>query len=322
LNDLQTLIRERRAHHSRGLFGDQGYILGIDCGSYGLRAALLNLQTNDLSTAQTDMAGSQPDETVEHAIHLARGVLHEANVSPGRLIRVAIGFNGPVNQYHGTVQFMPRMPGWENYPLQERFEQAFDAVTLIDNDANLIALGETTFGAGHNHQHVFYLHLSSGVGGGMVLEGRLYQGSTSLAGEIGHAVVGHGWDGTGRPATLEELASINGLIGRARALGLETNDLVDIFGEQPLGRQVVRELTDLIATRLAQIVALLDPEIIILGGITVRIGGDAFVKSISERVNGFLAPQLHRPIPVAPSILGSDSVAIGALARAIESLSD
>ena len=320
--DLQTLIKDRLAQNRWGILGNQGYVLGIDLGSYGLRAALAALQHHTVRIGHTDMSSGTPDELIEHAITLARSLLKEAEVSPDRLVRVSVGFAGSVDLRFGTVRLSLRMPGWENYPLQERFEQAFDAVTLIDNDANLIALAEATFGVGAGRQHLAYLHLSSGVGGGLVLNGRLYHGATSTAGEIGHAVVGHGWDGSGRPETLEELVSIAGLLRRAARYGFTTDNLEQIFSDHPVGQRVVAETVDLVATRCAQIVALIDPEMIVLGGIVVRIGGEPFVKAIAAKVNDFIAPQFARPLPVVASILGPDSVTVGAIADALDSLSD
>lgn len=322
MTDLQTLIKERLDHNSWGLLGNQGHVLGIDLGSYGLRVALADLHNHTFISTHADMPNTAPDGIVERAIELARGLLKQAEVTPDRLVRVGVGFPGPLDLRHGTVRLAPRMEGWENYPLQDRFEQAFDAVTLIDNDANLIALGEATFGIGRGCQHLFYIHLSTGVGGGAVLNGRLYHGATSIAGEIGHAVVGHGWDGTGRPETLEELVSVQGLTDRARKHGLATSDLAAIFGDDPAGRQVIQETADLIATRIAQIVAVLDPEVIVLGGIVVRIGGDQFVQLIANRVNDFIAPEFTRPLRIVASVLGPDSVTIGAVAMALDSLSD
>lgn len=320
--DLHSLIRERLAQNRWGMLANQGYVLGIDLGSYGLRAALVDLQHHTFASVHTELPADQPDQVVEQAISMARSLLKQADITPDRLVRVGIGFGGPVDMRYGTVRLSPRMPGWENFPLQERFEQAFDAVTLIDNDANLIALGEATFGAGKGHQHLFYLHLSSGVGGGLVLNGRLYHGATSTAGEIGHAVVGQGWDGTGRPEMLEELVSISGLLRRASKYGLETDDLQQIFSNHPAAEQVVRETIDLLAIRCAQTVALIDPEIIVLGGIVVRIGGERFVSAIGARLNDFIAPQFARPLPVVASVLGPDSVTVGAVALALDSLSD
>ncbi|NTW00602.1 MAG: ROK family protein [Oscillochloris sp.] len=322
MTDLQTLIRERLSHNRGGLLSHQGYVLGIDLGSYGLRVALVDLSSNSFSSVDTSLEKAEPDKIVEHAIAMGHKLLKDSDVAAGRLARVGVGFGGPVDLHHGVVRLSPRMEGWENYPLQERFEQAFDTVTLIDNDANLIALGEATFGVAKDCQHVFYMHFSSGVGGGVVLNGHLYHGATSIAGEIGHAVVGRGWDGTGRPETLEELVSIRGLMRRARTYGLETNSLTEIFGDHPASQQVVQETIDLIATRCAQTVALLDPEMIVLGGIVVRIGGERFVMAIGDKMNDFISPQFARPVPVLASILGSDSVTMGAVALALDSLSD
>jgi len=322
MTDLHTLIRERLSHNRGGLLSHQGYILGVDLGSYGLRAALVDLGSNSFVGAEAELEQAAPDAVVEQVIGIARGLLKQADVSTGRLVRVGVGFGGPLDLHHGVVRLSLRMEGWENYPLQERFEQAFDAVTLIDNDANLIALGEATFGVARNCQHVFYMHLSSGVGGGAVLNGRLYHGATSTAGEIGHAVVGKGWDGSGRPETLEELVSISALLRQARTLGLDTSNLADIFSDHPAGQRVVQETVDLIATRCAQIVALLDPEMIVLGGIVVRIGGERFVQAISAKMHECITPEFARPIPVVASTLGPDSVTMGAVALALDSLTD
>lgn len=320
--ELQTLIQDRLAQNRWGMLGNQGHILGVDVGSYGLRAALVDLQNHTLHTAHTELASGSPDESVACAIALARDLLAQAQVNTGRLVRVGVGFGGPVDRRYGVVRLAPRDARWEHYPLQERFEQAFDAVTLIDNDANLIALAEATFGAGAGRKHLFYLHLSSGVGGGLVFNGHLYHGASSMAGELGHAVVGHGWDGTGRPETLEELVSIRGLLARAARHGLETKNLEALFTADPIGRQVIQEAVDLIALRCAQTVALVDPEMVVLGGIVVRIGGEAFVDAVAAKVNDFIAPQFARPLPVVASILGPSSVSIGAIAIALDSLSN
>ena len=159
MTDLQTLIRERLTHKRGGVLSHQGYVLGIDLGSYGLRAALVDLSSNSFTSVDTTIESAVPDQIVAHVIDISRKLLKDADVATGHLVRVGIGFGGPVDLHHGVVRLSPRMKGWENYPLQERFEQAFDAVTLIDNDANLIALGEATFGVAKDCQHVFYLSL-------------------------------------------------------------------------------------------------------------------------------------------------------------------
>jgi glucokinase len=322
MNDPRTLVQDRLVRNSWGLLGTQGYILGMDIGGYGLRAALIDLHSHTYTSVHREISTASADTVVADAIALARDLLAEHGVAPGHLVRVGVGFGGPVDARQGVTIISHRMAGWERLPLRERVEDALGAVTLLDNDANLIALAEATFGVGREVQHLFYLHLSSGVGGGLVLDRHLYHGTTTTAGEIGHAVVGpvDPIRPRGRPGTLEQHLSIKALLRRAAELGLETNLLSDIFGEHPVGRQVVAEAADLLAVRLSQIVALIDPQMIVLGGVVARNGGDALIAAIEERMRGYMASLVERPVPIVASVLGFESVAIGGLALALESM--
>ena len=322
MTDPQTLINEGLEQARWGLLGSQGHVLGVDLGGYGLRAVLVDLHERTVVSAHAEPTGGEPTQLVEQIIELCRGLLRDGGVDDGRLVRVGVGFGGPVDSRSGTVLLSPRSSGWERYPLQAQFERAFDAATLVDNDANLIALGEATFGVGRNVEHLFYLHLSSGVGGGAVLDGRLYHGATTTAGEIGHAMVGYGWDGIGQPATLEQLVSVPGMLARAGDLGVHTDNLHDLFGPDAACQQVVRETVNILAMQLAQLVVLLDPQMVVLGGIVARIGGEPFVTSVRDQMIRYIQPQFARPVQVVASALGPDSIAIGGVALALESLRD
>jgi glucokinase len=296
----------------------------MDIGSYGLRSALIDLHSHTYHCAYRDTTSGNAEELLSDSIGLAHELLSKHNVAPDRLVRVGVGFGGPVDARRGVVVLSHRVPGWEQLPLQQRIEDEFGATTLIDNDANLIALAEATFGIGRDVDSLFYLHLSSGVGGGLVLNRRLYHGAATMAGEIGHAPVGpiDPLHPDGPPHTLEQHLSINGLLQRAAELGLETDLLSDIFGDSPIGRRVVVEAVDVLAVRLAQIVALVDPQLIILGGAVTRAGGDTFVEAIEQRMRGYMASLVERPVAVVSSVLGFESVAIGGLALALESMRD
>jgi glucokinase len=324
MNDPQTLVQDRLAHNSWGLLGTQGYILGIDIGGYGLRAALLDLHAHTYTSVHREATATNAQTIVLDAIAMARDLLTEQGVAPDHLVRIGVGFGGPVDARTGVTIISHRMAGWERFPLRERIEEEFGAVTLVDNDANLIALAEATFGVGHDVQHLFYLHLSSGVGGGLVLDRRLYHGATTTAGEIGHAVVGPIdpiWPHE-RPGTLEQHLSISGLLRRAAELGLETNLLSDVFGDHEVGRRIVAESADLLAARLSQIVALIDPQMIVLGGVVARSGGETLIAAIQAHMRGYMASLVERPVPIVASVLGFESVAIGGLALALESMRD
>jgi glucokinase len=324
MNDARTLVQDRLARNSWGLLGTQGYILGLDIGGYGLRAALVDLHSHTYTAVHREVSAGDAGVLVADVIELARDLLDKHGVAPGHLVRIGAGFGGPVDARAGVTIVSHRMSGWERFPLRERIEEALGAVTLVDNDANLIALAEATFGVGRDVQHMFYLHLSSGVGCGLVLDGRLYHGATTTAGEIGHAVVGpidplrpHE-----RPGTLEQHLSIAGLLRRAAELGLATDLLSDVFGNHPIGRQIIDEAANLLAVRISQVVALIDPQMIVLGGVVARNGGEKLIAAIQERMAGYMTSLVERPVPIVASVLGFESVAIGGVALALESMRD
>jgi glucokinase len=322
MSDPQQMVQERLTQTNWGFLGSQGYIMGFDVGSYGLRAALVDLHKHTYAHLHRELTGKTAEDVVADTIALANELLAQEHATPDRIVRIGVGFSGPVDARRGIVLTSHRMSGWEQFPLGERIEAAFGATTLIDNDANLIALAEATFGVGRDVQHLFYAHLSSGVGGGLVLDGRLYHGATTTAGEIGHAVVGpiDPFSVDEPPGTLEQRISIKGLLQRAAKLGLQTDLLEDLFSEHPIGRQVVAEAVDLLAVRLSQIVALIDPQMIVLGGIVARYGGDRFIADVQMRMQRYMSRLVERPIPIVASVLGFESVAIGGLALALESM--
>lgn len=324
MHDPRARVEERLKQHSWGALGSQGCVLGLDLGSYGLRAALVDLHHNTYICQQRDITGRDHGAMVGEAIALGQSLLTEKHIAEGHLVRVGVGFSGPVDARHGTVIRSPRVPGWEQFPLAERIEEAFGAATLVDNDANLIALAEATFGVGRDVRDLFYLHLSSGVGGGLVLDGRLYHGAATMAGEVGHAPIGLAdpRNPDAAPPTLEERVSIRGLLARAGELGLHTDLLSEVFGDGDAGQQVVHETVDILAVRLAQIAALIDPHMIILGGVVVRSGGESFVSAVQERMRDYMQSLVEHPVPVVASVLGFESVAIGGVALALESLID
>lgn len=323
MDDPRPLVQDRLSRNSWGLLGSQGYVLGLDMGGYGLRAALIDLQHHTYERAYREASGGAA-ELIDGSIDLARELLRSNGVDSSKLVRIGVGFAGPVDARRGVVQRSHRIPGWEQLPLKERIEAEFGAVTLLDNDANLIALGEATFGVGRDVQHLFYLHLSSGVGGGLVLDGRLYHGASTMAGEVGHAVVGpiDPIERSAPPKTLEQRLSISAIVRRAAELGLETDLLSTIFGDPRVGPQIIGEAADILAVRLSQIVALLDPQMIIVGGVVARHGGDALIGAIKERIGAYMASQIERPVQIVPSVLGFESISIGALALALESMRD
>jgi glucokinase len=324
MNDPQPLVQDRLSRNSWGLLGTQGHILGLDIGSFGLRAALIDLHNHKYHHAYCESSANMARALLADSLKLAHELLDQHGVAPDHLVRIGVGFAGPVDARRGIVQLSHRIPGWEQFPLKEHVEEALGAVTLVDNDANLIALAEATFGIGRDVQDLFYLHLSSGVGGGLVLDRRLYHGATTMAGEIGHTVVGpiDPIHPNGPPRTLEQHVSIQGIVRRAAELDLHTDRLSEIFSAPRVGQQIIAEIADLLAVRISQTIGLIDPQLIILGGVVARSGGDALLAAIEERVRGYMSALVDRPVEIVQSVLGFESVAIGGLALALESMND
>lgn len=321
-----SLFRERLAPHRWGLLGQQGYVLGIDMGGYGLRVLLVDLQNQTIASDCTEVQQEDlrdPQRVLQDTVALAQRLLAQHRVPVHHLVRIGVGFGAPLDRHRGIVLASPRLPEWEQVAIKDFFEQELDTTTLVGNDANLIARSEATFGVGYGCNHLLYLHLSSGVGAGMVLDGRLYYGYSGIAGEIGHA--GACPVPYAPPsATLEDLVSVRGLLRRAESLGLSTTDLGDLFGADPIGHQVIQEAISLLGLHLAHLVTLLNPQMVVLGGIVVRVGGDRFVAAIEQRVRQSIAPTLAplTQVRIVPATLGADSIAMGAIALALESLSE
>ncbi len=324
VDESLELIKGWLSRADGNLLGGQGSVVGVDVGSYGLRAIVADLNGTKAHSAIKTLPEGDAETITAAALALVGDLLATSGTHARQLVRIGIGFGGPVDADAGVTRVHYRRPGWERFPLAERFEAAFDAPALLDNDANVIALGEACCGAGQEAQNVFYLHLSTGVGGGMVIDGRLYHGATTTAGEIGHAIVRR--DGPtcscGAKGHLESYVSLRALLRRLGELGVATDDLAVVFGNGAAAKQTLAEATELLGMTLANVVTLLDPQMIVVGGIVARTGGEAWIKQLSQALHAALPPTLVHDIPVALSTFNHDSVAIGGLALALTSLNE
>lgn len=340
MSEALELVRRWLQRGDGAFMGGQGLVVGLDIGSYGLRAIIADLHGTTILDANRTFPEGDAEAVTAAAIAMVRelldqhnqGAQHSTRIGVGfgrhnqgarQLLRIGIGFGGPVDADTGTTRVHYRHPGWENFPLAERFEAAFDTPTLLDNDANVIALGESCC-VDRDARDLFYLHLSTGVGGGIVADGHLYHGATTTAGEIGHAIV-HA-DGPpcscGGKGHLESYLSIDGLLRRMRELGVETDDLNIVFDGTDAGKQTVQEATNTLSQMLANTVTMLDPQVIVVGGVVARTGGEAWIGQLGERLRAVLPPTLRSDIEVVPSSFNQDSVAVGGLALAMSSLKD
>ena len=168
-----------------------GLILACDFGGTKLSAAVIEASELDQPGVawrghlrRFSPAGATAQTDIAMMMEMGRELL-----AGERPLAIGISFGGPVDYQSGTVRLSHHVPGWDGVPLQQLFAQAFQAPVRVDNDANVAALGEWRFGAGRGVADLLYVTVSTGVGGGWILDGRPYRGSSGMAGEIGHTVV-------------------------------------------------------------------------------------------------------------------------------------
>jgi glucokinase len=222
--------------------------------------------------------------------------------------RCGIGFGGPVDFEHQRVYFSTHVPGWDDFDLPHHIERLIGVLPLMDNDANVGALGEALHGAGRGYRPLFYLTLSTGIGGGIITRGNCaYRGADSYAGEIGHLTI--------RPGGPECLCGSRGCLERMccglwleRDYGRPASELL----RDP--EFVARYVVDL-ALGLKAAIMLLNPARIVIGGGIAKAGDRLFVPLCAELGRQMTAWSRAR-VDVVPAELGDDSVLWGALALA------
>lgn len=225
-----------------------------------------------------------------------------------RIDRCGIGFGGPVDFPAQRVVQSTHVPGWENFDLPREVEKLTGVRPIMDNDANLGALGEVVYGAGRGYRPLFYMTLSTGIGGGLIPEAEtVYRGADSYAGEIGHLTI--------RPYGPECLCGARGCFERlCCGLWLERDHGHPAYELLRDPAFVARYVVDL-ALGLKAAIMLLNPARIVIGGGLSKAGDALFVPLRAELRRGITAWSRAR-IDVVPAELGDDSVLYGALALA------
>ena len=225
--------------------------------------------------------------------------------------RCGIGFGGPVDFCSQTVTLSTHVEGWRKFPLLERIEDLAGAPAVMDNDANAGALGEGVFGAGRGCHSLFYMTLSTGIGGGIVIDGQVYRGADSFAGEIGHINI--------VPDGPECLCGSRGCFERmCCGLWLERDygrPAKDLFQDIDF----VKRYVVLLARGLKAAIMLLNPERFVIGGGISKAGDRLFVP-LREELDRQITSWSRARRDVVPAQLGDDSVLYGALVLAQQRL--
>jgi glucokinase len=259
----------------------------IDLGGTNVRAIVADLEGNVCGDQiQPSRASEGLDAclaSIEDAMRKAAG---EAVVAPGSLRGIGIASCGWVDSERGIVPAAPQLPGWHNVPLAQIMHERLGPPTILENDANAAALGEHVFGAGRDVRHLVYITVSTGIGGGIIVDGKLYGGAKGSAGEIGHTVIDPNGPlcGCGNHGCLEALASGTAIARRgaeaakrgespalAAILEREGRMSAEAMAEAArngdlASRAIFTEAGRFLGIALANLVNLLSPEAILIGG--------------------------------------------------------
>ena len=277
--------------------------LAIDIG--GTKFSLARFEDGRMTARESRPTDREagPERMLAEIEKIARGWAVGVRGVAAPFDRCGIGFGGPVDFARQRVALSTHADGWRDFPLVERISEMFRVPVVVDNDANAGALGETIYGAGREHLPLFYMTLSTGVGGGIVLgDGTVYRGADSWAGEIGHLTI--------RPNGPECLCGARGCLERmCSGLWLERDHgkpAHELFDDASF---VDRYVVDL-AMGLKAAVMLLNPARIVIGGGIAKAGEKLFVPLLAE-LRRQVTHWSRARLDVVPAELGDDSVLWG-----------
>ncbi len=271
-------------------------------------------------------------------------LLQRAGLARAQLRGIGIGFGGPVDDTTRTVIKSHQIAGWDNFPLADWLGQILGLPAVLGNDADVAGLAEALFGAGKGHSPVFYITIGSGIGGGLIIDGEIYRGAGRGAAEIGHLRFRTYWIGDrknlmlgDRGQALEELTSGWGIAETARRCvaneqpvhsllyplihdakhTLTTKDVVDAVRQgDPFADSVWKQSVDVLADALCQMIALLCPRRIVIGGGVSLVGEDLLFAPLRKLVGERVFKPFAGCYEIVPAALGEEMVVHGALAFA------
>lgn len=310
----------------------KNYVVGVDLGGTKISTALSDLEGKIINqtTIPTDAhEGEVP--VLNRIINSIEKVVNDSAVSYEDIKGIGIGSPGPLDAKQGIIITTPNLP-FKNFNLVKPISEKFGVPVFLDNDANVAAIGEFMFGAGKDAENIVFFTVSTGVGGGAILNGKVYRGHTSNALEIGHMTVApHGPRcNCGNVGCVEATSSGTAIAKRAHeALSTKVETSLrkyenvtsyEVFVEAAAGDPVAKDIIDdamnYLGIAVANAVSIFDPEYVIIGG-GVSKAGDVVFDTVRKVVNKRCFKSMAESVKIVPAGLGTDAGLIGAVALAL-----
>lgn len=316
----------RRSRELLALNTANNLVLGVDIGGSHISGMIANIGGEILYQNRIAVSWTDGEANYQSLINYIQALQKEAFGFHAKLLGIAVGVPGIVDSKNGMVKIAPSL-NWVDFPLLEKLESLFDFPVIVENDVNLAVLGENWFGIGEGVNNLVMISIGTGIGSGIILDGKLHRGYRDSSGEIGYLLPGVQYLDNQYPGfgALESLASCNGIAERAikylksTAADFDVSkvDAAYVFDRAREGhtwaKNIVNETIDFLSLAIANISVCFDPELIIIGGgITGSI--DMLIEPIQKR--------LKQVIPFVPKIESSrllnNAPLLGAVVRVFQ----
>lgn len=309
-------------------------VVGVDIGATKVAAGLVNAEGKILARNRTPMLTTGEPSNGLAAVSTAISGLFSDASSQNQIAAIGICAPGPLNPKTGVIINPPNLPIWHHYPLAEEMRRVHNVPVRVDNDANAAALAEAKWGAGRGYPNLFYASVGTGIGTGIILDGRIFHGKTGAGAEGGHLGIDSNGPvcNCGKRGCIETLAAGPAIARRARQKlaqnpnsvlwEMASGDLQAVSSEMvgrahavndPVAQEVMRETLDLLAYWLGSIIDLLEPDAIVIGGGVSSLLAP-FLDEIRERWRGACINPRPLDIPLMLAHYGEDAGIAGAAA--------
>jgi predicted NBD/HSP70 family sugar kinase len=294
--------------------------VGIDIGRTHVRVVVADLGLNVLAEdVQRVDVPDHPEETLELVVAITRRLLQGSGVKRTELLGVGVGLPGPVDRASGRLGSATILPGWVGFAPRAELEKRLRSPVLVENDANLGALAEGLLGAGRGSRVLAYVKVAAGVGAGFLVDGRLFRGASGTAGEIGHTTLANSGPvcRCGNRGCLEQLAGATALLAQMAAAGVELDGVEALLRLATDGhagaRRVLADAGEHIGLAVANLVSLLDPDRVVVGG-ELGAADELLVGPLRYAARSAAVTTAGSSIDIVAAELGERAEVLGAVA--------
>jgi glucokinase len=311
----------------------QEYLLGVDLGGTKILAGVFTPQMKNLGKVKSSTKADRgPEAVIERIARCIEDAIDECDLTPEQIRGVGIGAPGAVDSESGKVLFAPNLPGWTDIALKKELEKELKLPVFLENDGNICTLGVHQVELEGKPKQMIGIFIGTGIGAGLILDGKLFAGFNRTAGEVGHMVleVGGPKCGCGNRGCFEAVAGRQAIYKKIQALvkdGQKTmltetlgNDLADLRSGDlrkalkrgdKLVEGVIEEAAEYIGIGIANLVNLLSPEVVVLGGGVIDALEDEMMAIIVETAHDYALTGTDKGLEIIASKLGDDAGIVG-----------